>query len=107
MFGNFNRSPKPAAPEKSATTTTDPAVVELLNEKIEEVTENNPSLKAVLTDADIVAVREVLLRSQEATGTPYTVEDIQAFGEGLPEEIEAVVIKRLETRGIVMPSDVA
>jgi hypothetical protein len=109
MFGNaFNRAPKPAvSEEKISAPTTDSAALELLTEKINEVIEKNPTFHAILTDEDIDIVRTVLVRSQEATGTPYTVENIEDFTEGLPEEIEAVFVKRLETKGLILPSDVA
>lgn len=103
MFGmNFNRAPKQApAPseEMIRPTKTDEAALELLREKVDAVVNANPGQFSALTDKDIEMVVNALAVTQEKTGTPYTVEFIEDFEEGLPEEAAEILMQRIGARG--------
>lgn len=103
MFGNFNRTPKPARPEAPRAPLTDPAAIEELQEKVQTVVDAHPTIQEVATAEDIKLVVDYLAQAQEKTGTAYTVENLNDFSEGLPEEIQQALADRLETRGIVLP----
>ncbi len=103
MFGmNFNRAPVPTPKAESPVEglVTDPAALEELRERVQRVVDSNPTMSQVVTNDDVDMVVRFLAQAQEKTGTPYTVESLTDFDEGLPEEVADALAQRLATRGI-------
>lgn len=100
MFGNFNRAPKPApSNEVFRPGKTDEEALELLREKVDAVIEQDGASFGALTEEDIKMVVNTLAVMQEKTGEPYTVQSLEDFDEGLPEEIGATIMERISAKG--------